>query len=927
MSSPSEPTVLYAMSYSPSGKALASYHHSHFEGHQPQSPCERTALRAEQGEKPMPTCQVSFNNTPVSPTFTKNNITSFSGGNPSYTPNQHAARRSEGLPYRSRLWDAQIKDSLQGRLSYEVTDRRVNTSNRPADGSPHTNSDNEGQSLESSDADLDLTVELPSPDTSYDTPGRPSDPVASSIDLCTACKTGFTSIAMVETTDCDSNISMFIHSATQSASHLDQPSNSAGLNTHDDSPPKNFPRLLLPQSACSCAHQRRASTDGSGLSNRGYNPRHGYSYNPTPPLNLKSSPRFLNRPPRNHSEPMNTPSTPALTHGDEDEDIEHMEGNDTPDTSWEQEELRDDQFKPNGLQSTIQSRRQSSSRSDPLQIVVNPKGVLAEPHRPGQTVMPSLTSAFSPTYLNSPASLAEIVSPPLINSFNSPTIYSPQESQRGLRLDRPTEFDLEKLNYEPPRSPRNRNVTAGWRALSEFFGSIGQTHPSSESCSTQGTPSLLPSAPLPAESQALDHVKQRILEHDRSSWAHFCRDTQHEPHRAGFARLPTIPTLQDDSNIRSNAQFKSILLNNNNGPPLQAQLQHLSPFWNSPQTLDDHLDRRTRTTSVPINSILSSGLIPEVEVEEKRNPRRISWQTHQRLSSQSRYQRSCERSNQHSRQLSAPAPHRLRHGCNVGGLPTIPAIESTHRSQRNRSSLIHPLKCPTNAKLPQKPLSKSTDSESSLVLVEGNVQPESISTNHTRRTTLGDHRSSVLKPISPLTGAYPEPIVKGWRPLDTEHMAAPKPKGFFQSLADSIRKASRTGKTGNGLRRLLTATSANRSATKAWLFMEMLERADPAAVTFWLGCLFGPWFFVIGGWYLSPRIGEIGQSKFNQHLRFPNRVKNLSNGRTTPISQHHSHHNGLSWVNANRVAACVTGPLVLGGFIWSLVIVCNASSA
>lgn len=918
MCSHPEPAVVYAMSYSPSGEALTSYQ-SHFDGHQPQSPCERTALRAAQGQDPIPTSQASFTDIPVSPTFTKNNITIFPGHGPSYSLNQHAGRRSEVLPYRSRLWEAQIKDSLQGRPSYETTDRRANTSNRPTDGSPHSNSDNEGQSLESSDADLDLTVELPSPDTSCDAPGRPSDPVASSIDLCTACKIGFSSIAMVDTTHRDPNISMFIPSAAHFTPNLDQPSNEAGLTTRDTPRSKNLPRLLLPQPACSCAHRRRASTDGSGLSNGNYNTHHGYSYNPTPPLNLNSSLRLTNRPPRNHSEPINTPSTPALTHGDEDDDIEHTEGNDTPDTSWDREELRDDQFKPIGLQSTIQSRRQSTTRSDPLQIVVNPKGILAEPHRPCQTTMPSLTSSFSPTYSNSPASLAEIASPSLVNSFNSPTIYSPQEPQNGLRLERTPEFDLEKLNYYPPRSPRTRNVTAGWRALSGFFGSIGQTQPSSGSYSTQATPSLLPSAPLPAES-AQDHVKQRILDHDRSSWVQFGRVQPQELRRAGPARLPRIPTLEDDSDTRSNAEFKPILLNNFS-PPTQAQLQHLSPYWNSPQNDDDDsLSKRTRTTSVPITSILSSGVLPQVE--EKRFPRRISWQTHPRLSSQSRYQKPCERPNHHLRQISAPATHRLRHGCNVGGLPTIPATESSHRDQRpqrNRSSLIHPLRCPTNAP-------KSSDSESSLVLVESNLQPGPQPTNHTRRLTLGDRRSSLLKPVSPLIGPHPEPIVKGWRPLDTEHMAAPKPKGFFQSLADSIRKASRTGKSGHGLRRLMTVTSANRSPTKAWLFFEMLERADPAAVTFWLGCLFGPWFFVIGGWYLSPRIGELGRSKFNQ-LRFPNRVKNVSNGRTTPISKHDSHSNGLSWVNANRVAACVTGPLVLGGFIWSLVIVCNASGA
>ncbi|KAG0149363.1 hypothetical protein CROQUDRAFT_39880 [Cronartium quercuum f. sp. fusiforme G11] len=937
MSVPSESRGGTDIPASHSAIELAIYHKSSLEAHQPDSPCERTTHRATQIKKEeyIPPSRISFQNTPVCPSSSQRNLstTVFPSHTTPYALYNCSASRLEGFPYRDSLWEAQLKDHPYGRRSYELGAQKVNTSDkRIADSSRSLFNEGDG-SLDSSDADLDLTVELASPNTSYGTPGNPPHPA----DSCTA-QADFTSITMA-------NSSVFLPGPTLrtfSPSTPDlQPTLPLDLPPDDSGPRTTTPLTapVTPDPGRAHVHPRQFSPDNCYAdvvqAHCGSSIPQGYSYNPTPPLGLSQSrPRHVLTPARIPSETLEVPPTPALTHADEDDDFQLAKGHYTPDTLYNREELSEHLFDPFARQqATLQSRRRSSIGSDPLRIVVEQQtSEPSELDRPLVRDVALLTSPSASSHLNSPLSLAAALSSPHSSTApTSPSICSPHELPIAQRIG--GDAKPEKLHTDPSKIWRVGTSGGGWQALSDFFSSRVTPHLSSRASSPHETRTSLSASALPSlgligsesrlsggwsSANAIESLVEPIgdLQDDvEQYWIHkYRRSSSNHPqvNAIGDPRRPSIPAIRDDRDSVKISQSppSSRLLNT---PSLEVYPEDgpSSTSWYPRHgTYSDISGKRGRTTSVPVPSISSP---EEVQAETERSLRRSSWQHHQRIySTRSLFPGT---RNHHFRQISAPSVHRQRMGCNVGGLPTI---STTKRSSFLGTSFgSRRLRCPFDLHMPRaRPTSKFSDSESSMILLDSHPVSGLKAPDFIQRIRLGNQRSSSFKPILMPAQLHPEPTsaVKGRRSTETAPVAVSKPKGLLCSLSDSIVRALQTDTTGPRLRRLLTATSARRSPNHSWFLATILERANPAAVTFWLGFFCGPWFFVLGGWYLSSQRGELGRAQ--SQPRLPARSRNLSNGQEGPNIP-----SKLSWVLANRIAACVTGPIVIGAFVWSIVLV------
>lgn len=232
MSSSLQPREHVAKSRSQAVTDLAPDHSDLHAHNQPLSSCACSASslrpdRTRRGEL-IPSARISFEDTPTSNTSSRGNhsTTTFPSHSTAYAIYNRSASRLEGFPYRGSLWEAQLKDHPRGRLSHELGVRKFNESthhhHRHVTRDSHAHSEEADGSLESSDADLDLSIELISPDTSYGTPGRPSQPLGCSSHTCST-RAEFTSIPMVGSST-DFTSSSPTHQATGSGPQPQSPS-------------------------------------------------------------------------------------------------------------------------------------------------------------------------------------------------------------------------------------------------------------------------------------------------------------------------------------------------------------------------------------------------------------------------------------------------------------------------------------------------------------------------------------------------------------------------------------------------------------------------------------------------------------------------------------------------------------------------------
>ncbi|GAA5940313.1 uncharacterized protein JCM15063_002598 [Sporobolomyces koalae] len=185
----------------------------------------------------------------------------------------------------------------------------------------------------------------------------------------------------------------------------------------------------------------------------------------------------------------------------------------------------------------------------------------------------------------------------------------------------------------------------------------------------------------------------------------------------------------------------------------------------------------------------------------------------------------------------------------------------------------------------------------------------------------------------PLESTISSPVLESFHATSSPRKkpATPQPQRERQAdpvvpAGSKLRRRNRVGTTLDELSDLLS------SSAETWI-----DEVIPAKLAFIAGFLLGPWFWIIGGWYLRPHDGELPGSR-GQRCRIPTcNCGRILRGSTSRQQAQHSTTKrtgegrarerseddwaGLDkWVFGNRVAACGGGvgiAVLVGVAIWA----------